>query len=227
MNTYYYQRYLNGMITSDIDLETTNYSIRLNKEWFIGQMGAAFKILSNTKRTDKGTVPVSPEYVQAYNDKTVPNPESNSWLSLFMKYQLFKRQSQDYMKGLWSPDIHQLMEEIVINTNWNQNLLNWFRDPIDYLSGIGSLQINEQMRNKNKPGIAFTTQNMDGLRLGYHENFAVPQFGEIYCETKDERPTHLMDYLMKVENKYTPDRFYTIMMCKKLPHEIFGGHSGR
>ncbi len=229
MNTYYRERALTCLITNSYDTETVNYETRLLKEWFIGQMRKAFSVLKTRQLVNNEYKLVSPEYTQLFADDKQPSAEMHSWMTLFAQYQIFQKQATDYMKGLWSPKITDLMGEIVKNSNWHPKFDKWFQMPIDYLTEIGSLQIFEINRDNAKPGAGFTTRRGNSeLSLGYRELFSIPEFGEIYCETTSKHSIHLADRLIAIEiPDVMPTRYYSLMMCNKLPSEVFGNQKKR
>ena len=220
MSSYYYKRYLNNLITDNIDLEMINFDNRMCKEWFIGQMGKAFIILGNKREVKGKWEPISHDYATAFGTDTCPHPESHSWLSLFERYQLFKRQSVEYIKGFWSPDINDLMDEIVENFTWHEKLDDWFKLPISFLANNGVQYIQNIDRCNKGSFTGFKVKHESGFSLGYRELFSIPKFAEVYCETDEEEPLHLSDVPIAIVNGKST-RFYTIMMCKQLPAEMF------
>jgi hypothetical protein len=223
MNSYYRQRSLN-LITGNHDTEYLNYETRLLKEWFIGQMRGAFPCLKAVRAVDGEFQPVSKEYAELFADGMQPNAEMHSWMVLFAQYQIFQKQATGYIHGLYTPELTDLMEEIVKNSPGHPKLNNWFQLPINYLTEIGSLQINEIDRDNGESGMGFTTHRANSkLNLGYRELFSIPKFGEIYCETNSKHSVHLADYLIALEiPDIMPTRYYSVMMCNKLPTKIFG-----
>ena len=218
MNSYYRKRYLDGgFMTGNIYAETINAGNRWNKEWFIQQMEGM-----GCRRGQLDGKPVSQTYVDTFRNKKCSHPESNSWMALFGTYQAIKTEMTEGVKGTLVPNINDLMEEIVVNTTWDPKLDDWFKIPIGYLSGIGSLHVSEVDRKSGEPGVMFTMGNVDhNLKLGYRELFSIPKFGEIYCETESRESIHLSDVLMAMQIGEMPTRYYSIMMCDKLPPEVF------
>lgn len=229
MDNYYHKRALD-FITGNMDTELANASTRFNKEWFIQRMRGAFRILDNKITINGEQKPVSAAYHEQFRDGKMPHPEMNSWMMLFARYQFFQKQATNYVKNLYTPDINDLMEEIITHSQQEPKFDTWFKDPLDYLTDIGSLHIMELERNKkNANGAIITTHKINPeIKLGYREVFSIPKFGEIYCETHDKTSIHLADQLICVDtDRIMPKRYYSLMMCEKLPAEIFFNQNQR
>jgi len=221
-NSFYYDRAV-AAIGAIGQAQYINYETKNLKEWFIHQMRNRMAILGK-KKSDG--IPVSDEYVKVFNSggrgDQVPHPEMTSWMQLFALYSFFRKQARGHIKGLAVPTVNEMMAKIIKETKPYPILGVWYELPVDYLASIGHLQIHEIDRDTGQSETRFVVRHHNSrLNLGYREMFSVPKFGEIYCETNSKESVQLVDRLIAHEGFYDI-RYYAVIMCKKLPVEIFG-----
>jgi hypothetical protein len=229
-NKFHYERSM-ASIGANGQAMTVNYETMLLKQWFANEMRNCVASLGGYIDGK----PVSPEFETLFIDKynelskeVIPSPDSTSWMQLFEIYQLLRAQAIQRIKGLLVPELNILIEEVIKNSSWNPKFEIWYKMPLNYLTSIEShAHMDELDRNprNGQPGTGFIIQGGTGkgkskLKLGYRELFTVPKFGEIYCETYNKDSLTLNDRLIAIESAHDI-RYYAIMMCKKLPVEIF------
>ncbi|MCL1785881.1 MAG: hypothetical protein FWG39_01880 [Alphaproteobacteria bacterium] len=223
-NQFHYDRSIKAIGATGA-AQSVNYETANLKVWFIHQMRNSFYMLMNET---VGGKPLFPEYRSQFKDgdeDIMPNPNMTSWRQLFAIYQVFHAQATGHIKGLAVPAITDLMDRVVEESNWRDEFDAWYQLPLDYLNNTGGLQIRKIDRSAGKSDVKFAVRNKQNPHhLGYLELFSIPKFGEFYCETNNAESLQTTDRLIAVTDAHDT-RYYSIMMCKKLPAQIFGRYN--
>ncbi|MDR0967666.1 MAG: hypothetical protein LBL75_02440 [Rickettsiales bacterium] len=227
MNTYYRERAIQNQTNTDFGVTTANLETKTLKDWFIHQMRDSFSILGQTHSVNGKKQIISTEYANLFADNMQPNAELTSWMTLFAQYMVLQKQATDYLPGLATPNINDLMQQITNQSSpATERFLYWFDFPIDFLRQPGIAKYIQNIKRDIKDTIhTFTSNNIKypDVKLGYREYFFVPNFTEIYCTTNNKQSIKLSDTLICIadKTKKIPTRYYSLMMCQKLPETIF------